>query len=240
MVGLVKKGMIGFALVVVLALTGCTKDSDQIQIGISQFVAHPALDRTREGFIAGLEERGFKDGEKIKIVVQNSAADFTQADLIARNFVTDKVDLIFAIATPSAQAAKNATEDSKIPVLFSAVTDAEVAGLVETNEKPGGNVSGTSDMSPMDKQLDLITAVLGEGQKVGVLFNTGEVNSVVQVEIIEGFASDGNHTIVKRGVTNTQELLDALTLMVDEVDVFLIPTDNLMASNIELFVQKAK
>jgi putative tryptophan/tyrosine transport system substrate-binding protein len=239
MVGLVKKCVVVLTLGLMVSLGGC-KEKAEFTIGINQFVAHPALDRAREGFMAGLESRGFKEGEQVSFDYQNAAANTSQASLISQTFVSNKVDLIFAIATPSAQASKGATEESQIPVLFSAVTDGVTAGLVDSNEVPGGNVSGTSDMSPMNRQFALIKSVLGDKQNIGVLYSTGEVNSVVQVDIIKEEAKVDEHHLVVKGVTSNQELLDALTLIIDDVVALLIPTDNLMATNIELIVETAK
>lgn len=239
MVGFKKVFLSLFFGLLVVVLAGCEKD-DKVKIGITQFVDHPALNRAKDGFVDALAERGFVDGENITIEFQSAQTDVSNANLIASTFVSKKVDLIYAIATPSAQAAKNATEGTDIPVLFSAVTDPVGAELVASNERPGGNVSGTSDMSPMDKQFAIIKAILGSNKKIGVLFNTGEQNSVVQVDAIKEAAKADGHTIVAKGVTDTQQLLLELQTLVGQVDAFLIPTDNLMASNIELIVTEAK
>lgn len=142
-------------------LTGCSGggkssgSSDEVKkIGITQLVEHPALDQAREGFIEGLKENGFVEGENLEVDFQNAQNDNPTSQTIASNFANDKKDLIFAVSTPSAQAALNATQD--IPIVFTAVTDAVEAGLVKSNESSENNVTGTSDAIPVDKSLELI------------------------------------------------------------------------------------
>lgn len=218
-------------LSLVVLLAGCEKD-DKIKIGITQFIDHDALDRAREGFIKALEDRGFVDGENIKIEYQSAQGVFADTKTIADTFITRKVKLIYAIATPSAQGARNATIDKNIPVLFSAVTDPVGAGLLENPEKPGTNISGTSDMSPMDKQFDLIRTIMGTGKTIGVLYSTGEQNSIVQVDAIRKEAGN-EFTIDAVGIADRNALLLQLPILLDRVDALLIPTDNLMAANME-------
>jgi len=124
-----------------------TKSNKLIEIGITQIVEHPALDSARQGFVDALASKGFKDGENIRIDFQNAQGDIPTAQTIAQNFASNKKDMIFAIATPAAQAAFNATKD--IPILITAVTDPVDAGLAKSLDKPGTNVTGTSDAAPM-------------------------------------------------------------------------------------------
>lgn len=232
-----RKFFIVCLLGVFVFLVGCKKD-DKIQIGITQFVDHAALDRAREGFIKALADRGYVEDENIIIEFQSAHGDFANTNLIAETFVSKQVDLIYAIATPSAQAARNVTEDKDIPVLFSAVTDPVGAGLVESLENPGGNVSGTSDMSPMDKQFTLIRNVLGTNKRIGVLYSQGEQNSIVQVDAIREEAGD-DFTIDAVGISDSATLQLELEILLNKVDALFIPTDNLMASNMELIATEA-
>lgn len=218
-------------------MTGCQKEH-KIRIGITQFVDHAALDRARQGFIDALADRDYEHGQNIIIDYQSAHGDFANTTLIAETFVSKRVDLIFAIATPSAQAARNVTEGTNIPVLFSAVTDPVGAGLVDRLDKPGGNVSGTSDMSPMDKQFALIRAVLGTQKRIGVLYHQGEQNSIVQVDAIRKEAGH-DFAIEAVGIADSATLQLELEVLLRKVDALLIPTDNLMASNMELIAVKA-
>lgn len=238
MVGKVKLFMISLMFVLMsVGLVGCKSKEEITTIGISQIVEHKALDRTREGFIDGLKSRGYEEGKNIKFNFQNAQGDTNNANLIAQTFVSLKVDMIMAIATSSAQAAKNATDD--IPIVFSAVTDPVSAGLVESLDKPNTNLTGTSDMSPYDKQFDLIKAIFGTNKRIGVIYNISEVNSVVQIDIIKDFAKKDGHSLNIKGVTSSVELNDALTGIIGDVDLLLIPTDNLMASSMPLIVELA-
>ncbi|MFP4022018.1 MAG: ABC transporter substrate-binding protein, partial [Halanaerobium sp.] len=155
--------------------------AEEYEIGISQFVEHPSLDLAREGFIDQLAEEGFVEDENLKIDTQNAQAEFSTAQTIAQRFKQNSPDLILAIATPSAQTAANIISD--IPVLITAVTDPVEAGIVESMENPGANITGTTDMNPVAKQIELIEQFLPEIKTLGVLYNPGEVNSTVQVEL---------------------------------------------------------
>jgi putative ABC transport system substrate-binding protein len=146
------------------------------KIGIVQIVEHPSLNTIRESFIAQLAEKGFKDGENIKIDYQNAQGDQTNLKTICQKFVADKSDLIVAIATPSAQAA--AGETGKIPVLFSACTDPIGSGLVTSLDKPGANVTGTSDAVSAEKIMELAKRITPDIKKIGALYNSSETNSI--------------------------------------------------------------
>lgn len=232
------------AVLCVSFLTGCTKtasvgDTDKnkkIEIGITQIAEHPALDAVRKGFIDGLSEKGFKDGEKIKLDIKNAQGDFTVAQNIASDFSSKKKDLIFAIATPSAQSAFNATKE--IPIVFSAVTDPVSAGLSKSLDGSGTNITGTSDMSPIDKQFEMLKAVLPNTKKVGVLYNTSEVNSQTQVDIAAKITGNLGIEIIKTGVTNVNEVSQALDTLVKKIDVLYVPADNLAASSMALITSK--
>ena len=153
------KKVMATGLVAALALStmvGCSskKDSsDQKKIGVVQLVEHDALDASYKGFKDGLEKAGYKDGDKIKIEYKNAQNEQSNCQTIAKQFVTDKCDLVLAIATPAAQAMANESKD--IPILVTAVTDPADAKLVKSNKKPGTNVSGTSDLTPVAKQMNL-------------------------------------------------------------------------------------
>lgn len=225
-----------------ITLTGCTtgesKPADTTKktftIGISQLAEHPALDDARRGFEDGLKELGV-DAE---IAYQNAQGDIPNSVSIAQKFVKDKVDLIFAIATPAAQSAKQAT-NGEIPVIFSAVTDPVIAELVESMEKPGGNVTGTSDATPMDRQLQLFKDLDSNIKKIGIIFSTSEPNSQIQVDMAKELAKDMGLEIVEVGVTTINDIPQAVDSIVKKVDAIYTITDNMVASAINVVAQKA-
>ena len=207
------------------------------KIGISQFVEHPALDSAREGFMEGLKEEGFEIGKNIDVLLENAQADFPTTQTIANKLIAEKVDLILAIATPSAQSAANATKD--IPILVTAVTDLVDAGLVESMDKPGTNVTGTSDLNPVQKQLELLKEILPDSKSVGVIYNAAEPNSVIQVDIAKEVAKDLGLKIFEATVANSGEVNQAIQSLASKVDVIYTPTDNTVASAISAIVKVA-
>lgn len=231
------KKLMALALTGVMILSGCsskdkpadnTTGEEVYKIGISQLAEHPALDDARRGFKDGLKELGIK----AEIDYQNAQGDIPTSVSIAQKFVKDKVDLIYAIATPAAQSAKQATSD--IPVLFSAVTDPVKAGIVEDWEKVGGNVTGTSDMAPTASQLKMFKEIDPSIETLGILYNTSEPNSEIQIEEIENLAPEEGLKVVTVGVSNVNELPQALQSIVKKVDALYMITDNLVAASVEL------
>lgn len=204
------------------------QQTEKKKIGISQIVEHPALDAARKGFIDALESKGFKDGENIEIDYQNAQGDSPTADMIAKNFVSQKKDLILAVATPSAQAAYNATKD--IPVIITAVTDPVQSGLVKAWDRSGTNVTGTSDAAPLEKQFELLKKLVPNAKKVGIIYNTSETNSEIQVNAAKEMSSKFNLEIEASGVTTSNDIPPALDSLLSKVDVLYVPTDNLIVS----------
>lgn len=203
------------------------------EIGISQFAEHPALDAVRQGFEDELKELGVN----VNIDYKNSQGDTGTAGMIAQKFVADKKDLIFAIATPSAQAAKQATDS--IPVLFSAVTDPVSAQLVDSFEKVGGNLTGTSDAAPVDKQMKLFKELNPEIKKVAIIYNTSEANSEIQIAKAKEIGEELGIEIVPVGVNNINDIPQAVNSVVRKVDGFYTITDNIVASAINLISKAA-
>ncbi|HHY70199.1 MAG TPA: ABC transporter substrate-binding protein [Thermoanaerobacterales bacterium] len=192
-----------------------------------------ALDQCREGFIQALEDNGYSDGKNIKLDYQNAQGEMNIAQTISKKFASEKKDLIFAIATPSAQASYNATKE--IPILISAVTDPVKAGIVKSMDRPDTNVSGTSDYLPVEKQLDLMKKLLPNVKKIGVLYNTSEVNSEVQVDELKKTATE--YEIITLGITSTNEVNNAINSLVKKIDVLFVPTDNLVVSSLPIIVR---
>lgn len=202
------------------------KDPAECRIGIMQLSEHEALDSAREGFIDALVEAGFSEDN---IEVQNAQGEIPNCATIATKFVNDDVDLILAIATPAAQAAAQAT--TEIPILATAVTDFVSAGLVESDEVPGGNVSGTSDMNPIDEQADLLVKLVSDAQTVGILYCSAEDNSTLQAELARAAFEERGLTVNEYTVADVNEIQPVTTKAVGEVDAIYVPTDNLFAEN---------
>ncbi|MGK0466956.1 ABC transporter substrate-binding protein [Clostridium sp.] len=204
------------------------KDKKVIKIGITQIIEHPSLDLAREGFISALKSKGYEDGKNIKIDYQNAQGDMPTAQSIAQNFVSQKEDLIFAVATPTAQAAFNATKD--IPILITAVTDPVNAGLAKYLENSGTNVTGTSDNVSIEKQFELLKKLVPSAKKVGILYNTSESNSEIQVENAKKISKNYGLEIITAGLTNVNEVQQSLNSIIGKIDVLYVPTDNVVVS----------
>ena len=203
------------------------ESKDNFKIGITQIVAHPALDSAREGFKDAIKESGLK----VTFDEKNANGEIATANMIANNFVTEKVDLIYAIATSTAQSAAQAT--NKLPVVFSAITDPEAAGLIKEN------VTGISDRVNVKQQLELLLKLDSKIKKVGVIYNSSEQNSKVQVDDLKKAASELGITIVEKSVTQVSEIPQASEALVRESDALYLPTDNLVASVVNLITEKA-
>lgn len=232
------------ALIATGALVGCkgngqvsSTEGKKYNIGISQLVQHPALDSAREGFIEGLKEKGYEEGKNITFDYQNAQGDNPTSQTIAQKFVSEKKDLILAIATTSAQAVYNSTKD--IPTVFTAVTDPVSAGIVKDWKSSGTNLTGVSDMVPVDKQLDLLLKLKPDVNTLGVIYNTSEANSVVQVEALKTEANKLNINIKEIGITNVNEINQNLSAVIKDIDALYTPTDNTVASAYDLVGQIA-
>lgn len=243
MIGKKKIALLLCGLLSASLLVGCggetenEKETSKKKVGIIQLIQHDALDQANKGFIDGLAEKGYKDGENIEIEQQNASGKQDTAQQIAGQFVSAKKDLIFAIATPTAQACYNATKD--IPIVFSAVTDPVKDGLAKDLKSSGCNTTGTSDMANIDEQLALLKEVLPDAKTLGVVYTTSETNSVNQVNELETLASKYKLTIKKIGVANINEINQVLSNSMGDIDVLYAPTDNNVAASYELVAQIA-
>nr|WP_239565455.1 ABC transporter substrate-binding protein [Brevibacillus fulvus] len=208
------------------------------KIGVVQIVEHPALDAAREGFIAQMAKNGFEKDKNVVYDLQSAQGEMSNALSIAQKFQGDGDDLILAIATPTAQAALQTTKE--IPILFTAVTDPVAANLVASMEKPGGNVTGTTDMNPVEEQLKLIQELKSDAKSVGVIYNSGEVNSKVQVDMAKEAAGKLGMTIQEAAITSATEVKQAAESMVGKVDAFYVPTDNMVVSAISAVLTVAE
>ena len=205
-----------------------------VTVGIAQLVEHGALDAANKGFVAGMASKGFKENENVKYDRQNAQADQSNLQNIAQRFVSNKVDLICAIATPTAQTMANATKD--IPIVATAVTDYEVAKLAASNNEPKGNVTGTSDMNPIDQQLELLLKIAPQTKNIGTVYSSSEVNSQLQVDVLKKLAGDKGINVIEATVSTVNDIQQAAHSLVGKVDAVYVPTDNVMASSMPTLV----
>jgi len=219
-------------LAVMLALgcftmSGCKKD-DVINIGIVQLIEHDALDQATQGFIDTLTEKLGED--KVKFDVQLAQGEQANCTTIVNKFVTGGVDLIMANATNAVKAAQEAT--SEIPIVGTSVTDYVAAGLVASNEKPGANVTGASDMNPVGVQVELLQTLVPDAKTIGIVYCSAEENSKVQAEEAKAAFEAKGYAVNIYTVADTNEINTVVTKACSEVDAFYEPTDNLIAANV--------
>jgi len=202
-----------------------------VTIGITQIVEHPALDAARQGFVDALKEHSYIEGKNVIYDIQIAQGNVATANSIAKTLVGENVDLILAIATPAAQAVANVTR--KIPIVISSVTDPVGAGLVESIESPGGNVTGTTDKSPIDRQLKLMIEIDPKLKRLGFIYNSSEDNSVSSLKQLKEEAAREGIDVTDVTVINSSGVLLAAKSLVGKVDAIHIPTDNTVVSAFE-------
>lgn len=231
---------------VVTMTTGCgskeessSESKETYTIGISQFAEHGSLDNCREGFLAGLEEEGLVEGENLKVDYKNAAADMATTGQISSGFAADKVDLICAIATPSAQSAYNAAMDANIPVIYTAVTDPVAAELADEDGNPVGEVTGTSDKLPVEEQLQMIRTMLPDAKKLGIMYTTSEANSVSAIEEYKSLVGKYGFELVESGITTTADIPLAADDLLSKVDCITNLTDNTVVASLPTILEKA-
>ena len=224
------------ALTMALTLAACgSKDSNTnsgdktYKVGVVQLVQHEALDAATKGFTDALKEAL---GDKVEVVEKNASGDSNNCSTIVNGFISDKVDLIMANATPALQAAASAT--STIPILGTSVTDyATALEIADWTGTVGGNISGTSDLAPLDKQAAMLQELFPNAKKVGMLFCSSEPNSKYQVDEVTKLLSDAGITCTEYAFTDSNDVTSVTQKACDESDVIYIPTDNTAASNTE-------
>ncbi len=234
--------LMAVALAGMMMATGCSTDGSKsseattgekiFNIGISQLAEHPALDDARRGFEDGLKELGVN----ADISYQNAQGEIPNTVTIASKFVEEDVDLIYAIATQAAQSARQATNE--IPVLFSAVTDPVEAEIVDDWNNVGGNVTGTSDKAPVESQLKMFKEIDPSIKTIGIIYNTSEPNSEVQIKEVKELAPGLGLDVIEIGVTTVNDMPQALDSLLSKVDALYALSDNLVASSVELVTNK--
>lgn len=220
--------LLAAAATLALALPAKAED---VTVAVTAIVEHPALDAARDGVKEALEAAGYKEGENLKFIYESAQGNPATAAQIARQFVGENPSVIVPISTPSAQAVVSATKD--IPVVFTAVSDPLGAQLVKDMDKPGGNVTGLSDMSPVAEHLALIKEILPEAKTIGFLYNSGEANSVSLLAVLKEEAEKAGLTVVESAATKSAEVQGAARALVGRADAIYIPTDNTIISALE-------
>ncbi len=203
------------------------------RISVSQFVEHPALNAVLSGFQDYMVEKNVD----VQFTVHNAQANMATANQIGHQIMGEKPDMILAIATPSAQACAQALKKSphmlKTPMLFTAVTDPVSAGLVKDLQQPGANITGVSDMLPVDRHLMMVKEFLPQLKRLGFLYNAGEVNSKILVPLFQAEGKKLNIEIVEATVSKSSDVYQAVKSLVGNVDAVFIPTDNTVVSALE-------
>ncbi len=234
-----RRVMKGIAMVTIAAmsmgmLAGCgggdkAKDKEY-KVGLVQLMQHGALDLANEGMVAGLADNGFVEGENLMIDQQNAQGDQSNLQTIAQKFLADEVDLIMAIATPAAQVMAANTEE--IPIVATAVTSFEGVGLVESDDAPGVNVTGTNDMNPVREQVELLLQLAPDTKVIGTIYTAAEENSHIQVALLDEVAAEKGLKVEKRTIQTVNDIQQAAQSLVGVADALWLPTDNNVASAI--------
>lgn len=206
-----------------------TASSEAVSVGINQYMEHESLTEAREGFIAELEDAGYTEGDNLTVDYKNAQGDQANLQSITQQLAGNH-DLILNIATPSAQAMANADPDT--PQLFTAVTDPVEAGLVESIEEPGGNVTGTSDMAETANLIDLLLEADPEIETIGIIYNSSELNSELQYEAAKEEIESRGLNVESVAVSTTNDVQSAISSLADISDGIYVPTDNTVASSI--------
>ncbi|WP_165005028.1 MULTISPECIES: ABC transporter substrate-binding protein [unclassified Enterococcus] len=239
-----KNLLIGLGISLLLALGGCAqKDSAKASdghktIGVLQLVQHNSLDAAYKGFKEGLEEKGYKEGDNLTINYQNAQNNQDNLKSMSEKLIKDDPDLLLGIATPAAQSLLN--ETTTIPLTVTAVTDLEQAKLVASNEKPGGNVTGTTDMVPIEKQIDLLLSIVPDAKTIGIMYNNGEANSKLQGDLAEKALKKAGVKVKVLTANSTNDVQQVTKSLAKDVDGIYIPTDNTFASAASIVGEVAK
>lgn len=205
--------------------------ADEVTVAVTAIVEHPALDAARDGVKDALASAGYKEGENLKFIYESAQGNPATSAQIARQFAGEAPNVIVPISTPSAQAVVSSTRD--IPVVFTAVSDPLGAQLVKDMEKPGGNVTGLSDMSPVAEHVALIKEILPNAKSIGYLYNSGEANSVSLLAVLKTEAEKAGLTVVESAATKSAEVQGAARALVGRADAIYVPTDNTIISALE-------
>lgn len=245
-----KKVRIMAAAMGIMMMAGCgaqntaqnsenTASEGMKKIGITQISDHPSLDNCRKGFIEGLKNKGYEEGKNIEIEYVSAQDDNSKNQQIAQNFASENLDLVCGIATPSAQALYAACFDKKIPVIFNAVSDPIEAKLAVSATENMEGVTGVSDKLPVDEQLKMIREFMPDATKIGILYSTGEANSVSTIAEYKEKAPEYGFEIVESGISKKADVAQAADVLLEKVDCISNMTDNTVVSALAVILDKA-
>lgn len=226
----IKKLMAGLSLAGLLLLGGCSNnkkadnDSDVKHVGVLQVVQHPSLDKAYKGFKKGLKEEGYVEGKNLKIDYQNAQNNQDNLKSMSEKLVNEKSDLMLGIATPAAQSLANASQD--IPIVVTAVTDLKAAKLVKSDTKPGKNVTGTTDMVSIERQIKLLLSIVPKAKTIGIMYNAGESNSKIQADLATAVLKKAGVKVLIKTANSTNDVQQVTETLASKVDGIFVPTDN--------------
>ena len=226
----IKKLMAGLSLAGLLLLGGCSNDkkadndSDVKHVGVLQVVQHPSLDKAYKGFKKGLKEEGYVEGKNLKIDYQNAQNNQDNLKSMSEKLVNEKSDLMLGIATPAAQSLANTSQD--IPIVVTAVTDLKAAKLVKSDTKPGKNVTGTTDMVSIERQIKLLLSIVPKAKTVGIMYNAGESNSKIQADLATAVLKKAGVKVLIKTANSTNDVQQVTETLASKVDGIFVPTDN--------------
>ena len=216
-----------------------SEEPEAVTVGISQFAERGSLDNCREGFLQGLEEAGYVEGENLTVIYENAQSDTGTAATISDSFVSQGVDLVCAIATPTAMSAYNSCMDTEIPVIYTAVSDPLSAGLIDEEGANVGNITGTCDQLPVKEQLEMIRELMPDAKTVGILYTTSEANSISTIETYKELAGDYGFEIVDTGISTIADVELAVQDLAGKVDCISNLTDNTVVSALQTVLAAA-
>ncbi|MFS8088278.1 ABC transporter substrate-binding protein [Enterococcus gallinarum] len=234
-------GLLATTLGLGLAACGNTNNAAEDgkkTVGILQLVEHGSLDAAYEGFKEGLAEGGYKEGENLTLEYQNAQNSQDNLKSMSEKLVKNSPDLLLGIATPAAVSLANETTD--IPIVVTAVTDLVEAKLADSNEAPGRNITGTSDMVPIDKQIQLLLSIVPDAKTIGIMYNAGEANSKIQADLAEKVLKDAGVDVKVLTANTTNDVQQVTTSLAKDVDGIYVPTDNTFASAAAVVGEVAK
>ena len=226
----IKKLMAGLSLAGLLLLGGCSNNkkadnnSDVKHVGVLQVVQHPSLDKAYKGFKKGLKEEGYVEGKNLKIDYQNAQNNQDNLKSMSEKLVNEKSDLMLGIATPAAQSLANTSQD--IPIVVTAVTDLKAAKLVKSDAKPGKNVTGTTDMVSIERQIKLLLSIVPQAKTIGIMYNAGESNSKIQADLATAALKKAGVKVLIKTANSTNDVQQVTETLASKVDGIFVPTDN--------------
>ncbi|HSH48870.1 MAG TPA: ABC transporter substrate-binding protein [Halomonas sp.] len=226
-----------FGALVAAGMAGAVQAQEEtVTLGITQIVEHPALDASRQGVLDELKERGYVEGKNLEVTFENAQGNTAIAAQIARKFAGEPPTVLLAISTPSAQSAAAAMSKT-VPIVFTAVTDPLLAKLVADLDAPGANITGVVDAPPLEAQLQLIRDMFPEAEKLGVIYNPGEANSVSQAQALEALAPELGFNLIEVTASRTSEVMGAARSLAGRADAIYVPVDNTVVSALESVVR---